>query len=161
MLFFKAQQEIPKSIEIACVGAKTAQLLESMGFQIAFNGSEEKDIHAVAASFKSWLGDRSVLFPTSDRSLHTISKGLPARQIREVIVYKTVVSGKAIPQQEIYVFTSPSNVEGFLSENTVPMDAHIVAWGKSTAHALESYGISSFILEEPSLTALIAHIKLV
>ncbi|MFK7784343.1 MAG: hypothetical protein AB8B56_04455, partial [Crocinitomicaceae bacterium] len=68
--------------------------------------------------FKRFLGaERSrsarVLFPISDWSLKTISSVIEDDLKEEVVVYSTTVIGKEIEPCNMYIFSSPSNVEGF------------------------------------------------
>ena len=142
VIFFQAGQSISSNKLIACVGGKTAELLESLGHEVAFVGEKSGEPKVVAEEFKVWLGSRRVLFPVSDRSLRTISRLIPADQKEELVVYSTEVKGKAVEESDVYVFTSPSNVEGFLIENVVPKGSKVIAWGKSTEGSLVSCGIT-------------------
>ena len=36
---------------------------------------------------------------------------------------------------DYYVFTSPSNLEGYLALNSLPKNAKVIAWGKTTEKA--------------------------
>ena len=142
VIFFMASQAIPENKLIACVGGKTAELLKSLGHEVAFVGKKSGEPKVVAEEFKVWLGDRFVLFPVSDRSLRTISRLIPEDQKEELVVYSTEVKGKAVQECDVYVFTSPSNVDGFLMENVIPETASVIAWGKSTEGSLVSCGIT-------------------
>jgi uroporphyrinogen-III synthase len=52
-------------------------------------------------------------------------------------VYETIINSKIIEQQFDYiVFTSPSNVEGFLKENTISETTKVIAWGETTKRCL-------------------------
>lgn len=161
VVFFQSRYAIPSDTEIACVGGKTASLLKSMGHKLAFNGEGKGSISEVANEFRLWLGSRVVLFPVSSKSLGTISKGLSERQAIQVVCYETVIREKELDQKfDTYVFTSPSNVEGFFKANSIPESANVIAWGESTAGALEEYNIQKVeTLEEPSKDALISIIK--
>ncbi len=155
--FFKSQYEIPSTTEIACVGGKTAALLASMGHPIAFNGADKGSINEVAASFAAWVGKRTVLFPVSSRSLGTISSSIPERQRIIVPCYKTTVNSREIPKADVYVFTSPSNVEGFLGKNKLENTVIVIAWGESTAAALKSNNQPlNYTLETPDLKSLLS-----
>lgn len=141
VIFFKASQSISESAEIACIGEKTAELLESLGYDVAFRGEKSGEPKVVAEEFKVWLGSRSVLFPVSDRSLKTVSGLIGENQKEEVVVYSTEVKGKLVGVSDVYVFTSPSNVEGFFIDNVIPEGAKVIAWGKSTETALFLKGV--------------------
>ena len=156
--FFLSKYSIPEHAEIACVGQKSKQLLESMGYQVGFS-DYSSDPKEVATNFKSWLGDCFVLFPISTKSLHSITAQLPTSQFEEVEIYETTLTSKQIPVQDVYVFSSPSNVESFFQENEIPENARVIAWGTSTEQALIQKNSSSIVMKEPSITHLISLLK--
>ncbi|MCH2229584.1 MAG: uroporphyrinogen-III synthase [Crocinitomicaceae bacterium] len=156
VLFFKSRSDIPINTLIACTGPKTAQLLKSMGHKINFVGEKSGDINSVAESFKIWAGEKTVLFPISNLSLRSISSALDPNQVIELDVYKTSFKEKKIDACQTYVFTSPSNVEGFLLKNRIPQEAKVIAWGTSTASKLVESRIEvNHTLEESSVAQLI------
>lgn len=157
VMFYQSRYSISSDIAIASVGGKTSALLQSLGYTVAFNGEGKGSISEVAKAFQTWLGDRSALFPVSTKSLGTISKGVPARQVIHVECYDTQIIGKDLLQDfDVYIFTSPSNVEGFFLKNKLPKDAIIIAWGESTHRALTETGISAIqTLSDPSQAELI------
>lgn len=155
VMFFKAQFDIPGSKAIACVGAKTEALLSSMGYTVSFSGDRKGTIHEVAEAFAQWAGDRRVLFPVSSRSIGTIAQRIAENRRETVVCYETKVVSSPVEPCDIYVFTSPSNVEGFFQSNSLPGNARVIAWGKSTEHALlEMHTPGILTLEEPSLDVL-------
>lgn len=135
-LFYKLLNDIPKDALIACPGNKTAELITEMGFTVSYFGDRSGNIQATANEFKEWCGTRRILFPTSDRSLQTVSSLFPASQKEIVTVYKTKIVSKPLEFCETYVFTSPSNVEGFLTVNEIPKNASVYSWGESTTKYL-------------------------
>ena len=143
VVFYKFKYDIPENCILACVGRKTAELLEQMGFNVAFAGVRSGNINEVAKSFKAWAGTKRVLFPSSDISLKTVSSLFNDQQKIEVAVYKTTIVSKLIDDCATYVFTSPSNAKGFLELNTIPTGATIIAWGQSTQNYLLEKGITS------------------
>jgi uroporphyrinogen-III synthase len=149
VIFFKAGQSISSKARIACVGSKTAEVVQSMGHTVDFVGTKSSEPKLVAEEFKSWLAERSrsqhdarVLFPISDRSLKTISSVIDDDHKEEVVVYSTEVKGQVIPPCDVYVFSSPSNVEGLFMENALPDECKVIAWGTSTESALGERGAS-------------------
>lgn len=145
VIFFKTCQDIPENKRIACVGGKTAELLEALGHSVDFVGAKSGEPKVVASDFKEWLTstgvNQRVLFPISDRSLRTISSVIDENQKEEVVVYSTKLVGRKVEECDVYVFTSPSNIEGFLMENVLPEGAKVIAWGKSTEQVLEECGV--------------------
>ena len=168
VIFFKASQSISKDVVIACVGGKTAELLESLGHEVAFVGTKSGEPKVVGEEFKVWLtstalspsGSRRVLFPISDRSLKTISGVISEDQKEELVVYSTEVVGRAIEECDVYVFTSPSNVEGYLIDNVIPETASVIAWGKSTENALIERGVKvGACLERSGFEELLVYLR--
>ncbi len=156
VIFYESAQGIPQDKSIACVGETTASVPRNHGIEPDFTGDRTRDIEAVAEQFKVWLGKRHVLFPTSALSLRTFQAPIPEEQRAEVIVYRTLISSMEIPACDVYVFTSPSNADGFFQSNVLPSGVRIIAWGKSTHRALTNHGVSQHveIVEYPSLEAL-------
>ena len=160
VIFFKSRCTIAPDTVIACTGNKTAELLSQLGYEVAFKGENSGDISTVASEFKAWCGSRKVLFPSSDISLKSISSSFPDAQKVELPVYKTIINSKTIEPCDSYVFTSPSNVTGFLSSNVIPENSDIIAWGESTAKALKENGLSvTYTLADSSIESLIDYLK--
>lgn len=167
VIFYLANGSLDNTKLIGCVGGKTAELLESLGLEVGFVGIKSGDPRSVAEDFKVWLDERRtsallslrVLFPVSDRSLRTVSSEIDDSQREEVIVYSTKTKGKVIEACDVYVFTSPSNVEGFLELNTVTDASKVIAWGKSTESSLVSGGVEvEKCLGNSSLEELLLHV---
>ncbi|MEJ6583180.1 MAG: uroporphyrinogen-III synthase [Crocinitomicaceae bacterium] len=140
-LFFKLTQEISKNTLIACSGNKTAELITKLGHEVSFFGENSGNIRNTAREFKKWFDDKRVLFPTSDRSLQSVSSLFSDSQKEVVTVYKTKIVSKPLDYCNTYVFTSPSNVEGFLSVNEIPDSAIVYSWGESTTSFLQKNNI--------------------
>lgn len=153
--FFLANEVLDSNKEIACIGQTTAEKLISLGFNLDFIGEKAGKPDEVAKSFKTWLGNRTVLIPQSTISKRSIASRIPEDQLLEVIVYKTVSDCKTIPPCDIYIFTSPSNFESFLSCNASPQ-GKIIAWGDTTKKCIELHGLTVDItLEKADLKELI------
>ena len=96
------------------------------------------------------------MFPTSDISLNSFSSVLPEGQKEIVLVYKTKIVSKPLEFCDFYVFTSPSNAEGFLQLNEIPTSAKVYSWGKSTTAYLNQHGVQvTHTLENSSIQDLI------
>lgn len=134
--FFLSQTTITNEIQIACVGSETARKLTQIGFRPAFIGENSGDPQQVAQDFKNWLGNRIVLFPHSDQSLHSIANLLQDSKIIKLMVYKTLPISFSITPCDLYIFSSPSNVKSFFSINKIEEKSKVIAWGKSTAKEL-------------------------
>jgi uroporphyrinogen-III synthase len=144
------------SYTIACVGHQTSYRIQKMGYKTSFVGSNAGNPLAVSKEFSYWLGTRTVFIPHSNLSLRSIETSIPKRQLRSVAIYETILNGVKIDPKDIYVFTSPSNVDAFHMHNKLPLKAIIIAWGNSTRAALEKYATEShFVLEQGTLEELI------
>lgn len=152
--FFLAKLSVSANAHVACTGAKTKEVTESMGLKVSFHGNTS-DPEKVGMDFLDWLGNRRVLFPLSNRSKKTISDMIPDSQKEEVEVYQTELIDQVIPAQDIYVFTSPSNVDAFLESGNTVNSSKVIAWGSTTQKALENREIQSVILNKPSIDSLI------
>lgn len=156
--FFLDQEPVLSNCIIAAVGGSTAKVLEDRGITVSFIG-EGSDIPKLADAFRNWVKGKSVLFPQSDRSLRSISSSFPKEQKEDLVVYKTLVSPFNIPEVDAYIFTSPSNVEGFFETNHIPENARVISWGSSTTESLNNKGIDAIQLDEPSIRSLISELK--
>ncbi len=160
VIFLRAGIDLGNAKAIACIGTKTASILTELGHPVDFVGKSSGDPSQVAKDFKKWCGNRRVLFPLSNRSLKSISSVFPAEQVEETVVYQTELIKKEIQQCDIYIFTSPSNVKGFLLQNDLPEICEVIAWGKSTEQALMDVNINAdYCLEESSFRELIEHLR--
>jgi uroporphyrinogen-III synthase len=169
VIFFKTGfYSLSGDVKIACIGEKTAELLESLGYVVSFRGESSGEPGGVAEEFKDWLtsaplspkGSRRVLFPISDRSLKTVSRLIDEEQKEEVVVYSTDVGAKLVGVIDVYVFTSPSNVEGFFIDNVIPLGSEVIAWGKSTETTLISRGSAvNYCLTNSSFEELIEYLS--
>lgn len=145
--------DIPANVEIACVGRKTGEVIKAIQRDVAFEGSGS--IHEIASEFKNWCGSKRVLFPISNRSLKTTSALFNEDQKEELVVYETSTISRETPECEYYVFTSPSNVQGFMESNKAPLNSKVIAWGESTKSALEEFNQEvSHTLDESSIDEL-------
>lgn len=138
--YFIDQQSIPKNIEIACVGNGTANYLKSRGYNPSFIGEKSGNIESVAENFKTWLGNRKVVFAQAKDSNRSISSVINSSNSTEISVYETIINSAKIVKSDIYVFTSPSNVDGFLIKNTISENSIIIAWGDTTEKHLIKNG---------------------
>ena len=139
--FFLNHEIVDPLVFIGCVGEITAQSLIQKGYTPNFIGKTSGDTSKIAIEFKELVGNKIVLFPQSSISNRSIASVFPAEQIKEISIYKTVTYSKIISNCDYYVFTSPSNVDGFLIENKFPSTAKIIAWGKTTEKYLIEKGV--------------------
>lgn len=154
--YFFSENEINSSIEIACIGEGTAAHLRAINLTPNFIGLNSGIPEEVAKQFIHFLGNRTVLFPLPLHSKETIYKHVSNNQKLLVRCYETVLTKPIISEHNLYVFTSPSNVKSFITNNTVKSNSRVIAWGRTTAQQLEENGILPIaVLDESSEEALV------
>lgn len=158
--FFLRQSDLENRL-IAVAGESTRKIVESLGFEVHFSPENSGNVEESSHEFAEWLNGRSVLFPTSDISQKSYTRKLDPEQFETIQVYKTRISAQKIEQSDIYVFTSLSNVEGFLRLNSIPSAAQVIAWGETTFNAIQPHVVSDLLytLEQSSEAGLIALVK--
>jgi uroporphyrinogen-III synthase len=123
---------------IACSGGETAKKIEHYTSQpIGFVAEKAGDIEKVRSDFQRWLTNKKVLYVGSNLAQKSVLLHLPEEQGQFLQVYETSYLSKKIIPCTIYIFSSPSNVDSFFMENILPDNAHVIAWGDTTAVALE------------------------
>lgn len=158
--YFFNQHELPKGVETACVGKETARVLRKLQIEPAFIGENSGDPTAVGKEFLKFIGNKHVFFPTSNASLHTIANLLPDSQKTITSIYETKGQAQKIAPADLYIFSSPSNVEAFFQENTLPNSARIIAWGLVTEKALmERDFFPEYVLETGQKEELLDYLK--
>jgi len=158
--YFKRGTSDLTSIQYAVIGEGSVRKMNVDNSSIVFVGKDPGDPHSVALEFKAWLGNRRVLFPLSVRSAETIAKVIPESQKEIVRCYSTELLPIALKPNDIYVFTSPSNVEAFLLKNELDPAAMIVAWGKTTEKKLVESGFSPrLVLRQSSEEELVSELE--
>lgn len=140
--FFFSQQKLAENCTIiGCIGEMTAESLRVIGIEPTFVGQQAGKPDEVGQQFKAIVGSNRVLFPQAENSNRSISSLFQEDQLEELTCYKTTTNSEKIPDCNYYVFTSPSNVEGFLKANNFPSNVQVIAWGKTTEKYLVEKGI--------------------
>lgn len=142
--YFWKRYKYSTKADIACIGETTAAALRKIGKKVDFIGIKSGDPLSVALDFKQFAQDRKILFPQSTISNRSIQKEMEHFQIIDLVVYETRLVQKRIESQfDIYVFTSPSNVQGyFLDNKEIPSGSIVISWGKSTTNELLRQGVN-------------------
>jgi uroporphyrinogen-III synthase len=130
-----------KKYKLATAGTGTSQELDSK-LTIHFE-SASTQIENEAKAFAHVVGNDTVCFPTSDKSLQSFTKFIPDSQIQIINAYTTRITPVGAPMADILIFSSPSNVEGFLTLNVIMPGQKIIAFGPSTAKSLENRGLKA------------------
>jgi hydroxymethylbilane synthase len=78
-------------------------------------------------------------------SVKTFQNQLPKSQVINLPIYKTSPKENIkIELKDIYIFTSPSNVEAYFSCNTYKENATYVAMGICTGKKLEEFQVNTY-----------------
>lgn len=152
--YFLLQETILPGTKIACIGTSTKLQLVNRGYKVDFTG-ESSDPLIIAKEFADWVGDDIVLVPHSTISKHSVLTYLDSEQVVSVPVYETQISSKEIEPCDIYIFSSPSNAEGFLCSNILQPSSTIIAYGTSTQDYLKEHGIVSIVPDRSTLESII------
>jgi hypothetical protein len=80
--YFISSNKLNDNVEIGVIGEGTKKHLNEFFSQIKFVGEQAGNPAQVAADFKAWLGDRTVLFPQAKTSNETISSVFPDTRLR-------------------------------------------------------------------------------
>lgn len=140
--FFLINNDLPRGVEVACIGETTAEKLRALNLLVSFVGKKAGNPTEVAEEFKTWVGTRRVLFPVSSVSKESIVKVIDQNQSEKVLVYETLPKAIQLEQLDLAIFTSPSNLESFLNAgNTIP--SKTIAWGNTTLEAMQSRNIQA------------------
>ncbi len=118
--------------KFAVMGQGTASVAKAH-CELDFIGSGSP--REVAVHFKTLLGQETVCFPISDQSMRSIQKQLPSEQVIDVISYRTVSPKTTLPQADIYLFTSPSNLEA-IDQSQIPRSSRVIAIGPTTLKSI-------------------------
>lgn len=141
--FFLEKYKIPTSSLICCIGKSTAKALNDAGYKVDFVGEHASNPSQVAADLLQFLGSKKLCVLRSNKSMRSIPTAFPAHQVQEICVYETVLKPKRLEEKpDILVFTSPSNVESFLLENSIAATQKIISWGKTTSKYLIERGFN-------------------
>lgn len=147
-IFFSSKNSIRACVQagidlnnykLATAGARTSHEL-GPNYTILFEASSTQ-IDEQAKAFAKCIADDTVCFPTSDKSLLSFTKFIPPSQIQIITAYTTQIIPVGVPMADILIFSSPSNVEGFLKLNVILPSQKIIAFGPSTAKSLETRGL--------------------
>jgi uroporphyrinogen-III synthase len=138
--FFLKKYDLKNKL-IATAGKSTAnKIIELTNIKkIDFISKNSGNINSSSNEFAIWTKNKKVLFPISNLSEKSYTLYLNPEMYKCVEIYKTNISTKLIENQDIYVFTSPSNVKGFLKSNFFPDNSKIIAWGETTYNELKKY----------------------
>jgi uroporphyrinogen-III synthase len=165
--FFSSAQGVKHFLEqhpvtsryIGVMGEGTQKALQTFGYQADFIGQSSDPVMVGQALKQHLKPSQKILFPASAISKRSIASQLTEQEIMHLPTYRTLPLSISIDQQDIYIFTSPSNIDGFLISQSLP-DAIYVAYGPTTGNYLKEKGVKNLsILERVSSDLLLRTIK--
>ncbi len=144
--FFRQKPPLGK-VKFACISKATAQELRAFGYTSDFIG-QNTDTKLIGKQFSSLAGKARVLFPIAKESMQSIQHQLVNKENAvNLPVYQTIKHSQPISaENDILVFTSPSNVEAYFELNTIARHQQVVAMGEATGKALERKGIRKYVM---------------
>jgi hydroxymethylbilane synthase len=145
--FFTQGPELKAKVKFGVIGKSTEMVLKKHNRNAAFVGSIN-DTKAVGKKFAKTVGEETVLFPQAKGGLRTIQQQFAdGSKLTDLVVYETVKKENAvIPESEILVFTSPSNVGSFFEKGKIKAGQKVIAIGESTEKKLRTLGIENCTL---------------
>jgi uroporphyrinogen-III synthase len=152
---FFAQAPIISNQKIGAIGEGTAKTIEEF-CSVDFVG-DAIDITDSAYRFAECIGSGKVLFPCAAESLRHIQSALRAEQVIEIPVYSTTEKKVSIPDCDVYVFSSPSNVRSFFKNTTPTQALKSVAFGEATRDELIKHGVTNILIPTSLEPHSIAH----
>ncbi|MES2630290.1 MAG: uroporphyrinogen-III synthase [Bacteroidota bacterium] len=138
--FFRHYERIP-GVKYGAIGQATANILKQFVWDVDFVGTGN-DTSDTGHTFSTFLTlNDFVWFPGAADGKRAIQEQLGENQYLDIPVYFTEPSpGIFLDWHDVLVFTSPSNVEGFLMNNEIQAGQKVLAIGKTTAARLEARG---------------------
>lgn len=135
------------SSKIAAIGAATAlKAIEVFGV-CDFSG-KDKSPEQVAKLFEIEQAPISVLFPISNITKDTVFNSLSDSVKKEKFaLYETTpLPGIEKIENEIMVFTSPSNFKSYRNQHSFLPHQKLIAFGKTTSKEMENDGIKNYFV---------------
>ena len=153
--FFLQGLSIPISpaIQLATMGAGTANKLIEKGYQPTFTGTGLPK--ETAHSFLQYADAQKVLFPRATKSMRSIQTILKEKiEVYDLEVYaNTPKTSFQIPAVSCLVFTSPLNVQTYFGQYRYDKQL-VIAIGPTTLKALNRLNIPCKMAKEPTEKAL-------
>ncbi len=140
--FFKLNPVLPKKVQFGVVGRGSEDTLRKFGHLADFVG-ESGDIVEVAEEFAKLVVGQTVMFPRAQDSLLSIQKSLGVdTKIVDLPIYETVIEDNIDgTAAEVLIFTSPSNVDAYFTDNLLEPEQKVIAIGNSTGKKFEEMGV--------------------
>ena len=121
--------------KIAVYGGGTFNRLQQRGIEADFVGDNRKTPEKIGRDFfNSIHPNEVVLFPVSQISKKSIVNVNQKNVCHELVLYETTLEPTKMPKVDIAILTSPSNIDGYLVENTTENVKFVVLGSTSKKH---------------------------
>ena len=141
---FLGQTKLKPGIKIAAVGKGTSDELRKFNLRADFIGGGN-DTKATARQFAAVAGRSVVIFPQAKGSMKAVQQQIKTAKVIDLVVYETISRpADDLPDSNILVFTSPSNLEAYLEQKKISKQQKIVAMGHATGSTLKEKGFHSY-----------------
>ncbi|WP_035843481.1 uroporphyrinogen-III synthase [Crocinitomix catalasitica] len=141
--------------KIGVLGIGTAQPIIERGIKVDFIGEASHSPEEIAKCFQKALNINDTIFlPISQRSKKSVLKVISkTHQTLAWVTYKTnFVSVFFDMAFDAMIFTSPSNLESYLVNNTIPSHAQIISIGQTTANTYKELNLKGNLIIADSPT---------
>ncbi|HET6245650.1 MAG: hydroxymethylbilane synthase [Bacteroidetes bacterium] len=147
--FFNQNPLVKPGIKYAVIGKGTETTLNTKGIKADFVGLSS-DTSLVGKEFAKIANEKTVLFPQAKDSLRSVQKQLSFQtKIYDLFVYKSTPKNNiSIPQSDVVVFTSPSNVEAYFKFSDLSNVQRVICIGSATAEKLKTHGFNESVIPE-------------
>lgn len=148
--FFQLEPYLPKDVKFGVMGAGSEEMLRRKGHFTDYTGVGI-DSAEVAAEFAKLANGTTVLFPGAENSMRSIQQLLsPDTKIIDLPIYETVMEEDIeLSTADVLVFTSPSNVDAYFTENLLDPYQKVIAIGKSTGKKFDEMGVKYILPFSP------------
>jgi uroporphyrinogen-III synthase len=148
--FFSQIKNIPTQVKWAAIGPGTASELAKFVTTIDFTGNGDPETSA--QDFATLCTNQRVLFPSAKHSRAGVQSFLPKQItcIQLAVYHNQPVSMPLERKEDVLVFTSPMNAEGYFSKYALQAHQQVIAIGRSTFYTLQLFGIERLIMAEES-----------
>ncbi|MEO8885046.1 MAG: hydroxymethylbilane synthase [Mucilaginibacter sp.] len=140
--FFQLEPLLPTDVKFGVMGAGSEEMLRQKGYFSDFTG-DGGDTDDVAAEFAKLANGATILFPGAEESLRTVQKGLSAQtKVIDLPIYETVLEDNIEASgADVLIFTSPSNVDAYFTDNLLDPYQKVIAIGKATGKKFDEMGV--------------------
>lgn len=148
--YFFQQNPVLNKQKLAVIGKGTNEELRACGKRADFIGYSN-DTKLTGKQFSALAGGQKILFPQAKGSIKTVQDQFFGQTtVIDFHVYQTILHRDyQVPNANVLVFTSPSNVNAYLSSgNKIGVKQNVVAMGHATGKALEKRGVDRFVFPD-------------